>query len=207
MLQQSRATIGTRLLAIALLAAVPTSACTLNSNNRYRSRRFNFSCAAASVASPARSATCISAAAASIRPGPPRGGAAARRTRCRNFGSAPRSKLPNPTLADQLDLPKDQGIVVSDVLPDSAASKAGLKAHDIVLELDGKTVSSKLSDFSKQVGDIKADMPVDVVVLRRGKRETVKGLSLPEPPPQLAPAAPAPNAPKTPAKPAAPGIF
>ena len=107
-------------------------------------------------------------------------------------------------LVEQLDLPKDQGIVVNEVMPDSAASKAGLKAHDILLEVDGKTVTNKLPEFNKQISDIKADTPVDVVVLRKGKRETVKGLSLPEGPPQ---SVPAPNGPKAPAKPAAPGIF
>ena len=87
---------------------------------------------------------------------------------------------PNPTLVDQLDLPKGQGLVLEDVQADSAAAKAGLKPHDVLLELDGKPVSDEPAKFVRELGEIKADKAVDAVVLRRGKRETVKGLKLPE---------------------------
>jgi len=91
-------------------------------------------------------------------------------------------EVPNPTLIDQLDLPKEQGMVVNDVLESSPAAKAGLKPHDILLELDGKAVSSKIEDFSKLVNDIQANTPVDAVVMRKGRKETVKGISLPDAP-------------------------
>jgi membrane-associated protease RseP (regulator of RpoE activity) len=87
---------------------------------------------------------------------------------------------PGDTLVEQLELPKDQGLILREVTPDSAAAKAGLKAHDILLELDGKPVSSNPDEFRKALEGVKADKPVDVVVLRKGKKETVKGLSLPE---------------------------
>ncbi len=87
---------------------------------------------------------------------------------------------PSETLAEQLELPGDQGLVIRDVMADSAAAKAGLKAHDILLELDGKAVSSDPREFRKTVEGVKADTPVDAVVLRKGKKEMVKGLSLPE---------------------------
>src|SRR5262249_7733578 len=38
-----------------------------------------------------------------------------------------RVAAPNATLSEQLDLPKNQGMVIEDVQADSAASKAGLK--------------------------------------------------------------------------------
>jgi membrane-associated protease RseP (regulator of RpoE activity) len=87
---------------------------------------------------------------------------------------------PSAALVEQMDLPKGQGVVVEQVTPDSAAAKAGLKANDILLEVDGKPVPSEIPEFQKQLEAIKADTPVDVVVLRKGKRETLKGLSLPE---------------------------
>jgi membrane-associated protease RseP (regulator of RpoE activity) len=87
---------------------------------------------------------------------------------------------PSPALVEQLDLPKGQGLVVEHVTADSAAAKAGVKANDILVEVDGKSVPSEVADFQKQLEGIKADTPVDVVVLRKGKRETLKGLSLPE---------------------------
>jgi hypothetical protein len=87
---------------------------------------------------------------------------------------------PTPALADQLDLPRNQGLVLESVQSDSPATKAGLKAHDILLELNGKTVPANPQEFAAMVGEIKANTPVDAVVLREGKKETVKGISLPE---------------------------
>jgi membrane-associated protease RseP (regulator of RpoE activity) len=87
---------------------------------------------------------------------------------------------PSATLADQLDLPKGQGLVVENVAANSAAEKAGLKAHDILLEVGGKAVPDKVEGFLKVLDGVKAKTPVDVVVLRKGKKETLKGLSLPE---------------------------
>jgi len=105
----------------------------------------------------------------------------------RGFGRAPamgqpklgaRVDRPGATLADQLDLPKDQGVVLEDVLADSPASKAGLKQHDILLELGGKPVPSNPEEFVKFLGELKPNEAMDAVVLRKGKRETVKGLKL-----------------------------
>ena len=87
---------------------------------------------------------------------------------------------PTPVLIDQLKLPAGQGLVVAELLPESAAAKAGIMKHDILLEVDGKAVSSDLATFQKGVRDIKADVDVTVSVLRRGTRETIKGLRLPE---------------------------
>jgi len=87
---------------------------------------------------------------------------------------------PGGALADQLDLPKDQGLVVDKVAPNMPAAKAGLKPHDILLELNGKKVPSKVADFLPMLAKVEANKPVDAVVLRKGKRETIKGLKLPE---------------------------
>src|SRR5262249_43623968 len=87
---------------------------------------------------------------------------------------------PTATLAEQLDLPKGQGMVVEEVMADSAAAKAGIKSHDILLELNGKAVPADIREFAKLLDDIKANKKVEAVVLRKGKRETIKDLSLPE---------------------------
>ncbi len=87
---------------------------------------------------------------------------------------------PTETLVDQLDLPKGQGLVISQVLPDTPAAKAGLKPNDILLELNGKAVPSNQGEFVRQVQEIKADAKVDLVVLRKGKKETIKDVTLPE---------------------------
>ena len=87
---------------------------------------------------------------------------------------------PSDALVDQLELPKDQGLVIHDVTADSPAAKAGLKPNDILLELAGKPVANDPNELRKVVEGVKADTPVDAVVMRKGKKETIKGLSLPE---------------------------
>lgn len=102
------------------------------------------------------------------------------------FGNSPESRFgamvsrPNKVLVDQLELPKDQGLVIENVIANKPAAKAGLKPSDILLEIDGKAVSSRPGAFGKQVAGLKAKTPVDVVVMRKGKKETIKGLELPE---------------------------
>jgi serine protease Do len=47
-----------------------------------------------------------------------------------------------PELAEGLGLSRDWGVIISDVNPDGPAEKAGLKAGDVVLRLDGQMVES-----------------------------------------------------------------
>jgi hypothetical protein len=102
------------------------------------------------------------------------------------FGRQEESRLgvmvekPSETLVEQLDLPRGQGLVVREVETDSAAAKAGIKAHDVLLELNGKPVPDEARELAQQLEEIKANTPVDAVVLRKGKREMVKGITLPE---------------------------
>ena len=101
-----------------------------------------------------------------------------RRPRANRLGAVVQS--PTPVLVDQLDLPKDQGVVVQEVRDESAAGKAGLRPNDIVLELDGKAVPSQPEEFARMLDGIKPDAVVDATVLRKGKKETIKGIKLPE---------------------------
>jgi hypothetical protein len=84
------------------------------------------------------------------------------------------------TLVEQLELPKGQGLVVREVLPDSASARAGLKPHDVLLQFNGKSVPNRVEEFVRLMADIKADAVVEVVVLRKGKKETIKDVKLPE---------------------------
>lgn len=89
-------------------------------------------------------------------------------------------QTPSKTLVQQLDLPENQGLVIENLQADSAVAKAGLKQHDVLLELNGKAVPSNLRAFQTQLDEIKPDQVVDAVVLRKGKKETIKGLKLAE---------------------------
>lgn len=87
---------------------------------------------------------------------------------------------PPDVLIEHLDLPRGQGLVLSRVSTGSAAAKAGLKTHDILLEVDGKPVARDIKSFGDALAKVKEDTPVSVVVLRKGKNETIKGLELPK---------------------------
>ncbi len=84
-----------------------------------------------------------------------------------------------PVLAEQLDQVRGRGVVVSAVRPGSAAEKAGLKANDVVVEFAGKPVTDA-TEFLRLVYTTKTGEKVDAAVVRKGKRETVKGIELPD---------------------------
>jgi PDZ domain len=78
----------------------------------------------------------------------------------------------NPLRA-HLDLPKDQGLLVANVVPNGPAAKAGLKQYDILLKGNGKDLHEMkdLIDLVMSEGAKKGQITLDV--LRRNKHETV----------------------------------
>ena len=91
-----------------------------------------------------------------------------------------RIEVPSPALAAQVALPNGQGLVCADVPADSVAGKAGIKPFDILLEVAGKPVPSNAAEFVNQLRNVKADQPVDIVLLRKGRKETIKDVKLPD---------------------------
>ncbi|GIW80012.1 MAG: hypothetical protein KatS3mg105_1819 [Gemmatales bacterium] len=88
---------------------------------------------------------------------------------------------PSPVLADQLGLEKGSGLVIHHVMPNSAAAKAGFKPHDVLLQLAGKQVKSDHLEFVELLDSIEGGKEIDAVVLRKGKKETLK-VHVPEKP-------------------------
>ena len=86
---------------------------------------------------------------------------------------------PSAVLAEQLDLPADSGIVVTAVTPGSVAEKVGLKTNDVVLKLAGKDAPNEPAAFTELVARQKGGEKFEVVVLRKGKKETIKDVELP----------------------------
>jgi serine protease Do len=69
--------------------------------------------------------------------------------------------------------PDGKGILIQEILPDSAASKAGLKPKDIILKIDG-TEPTSLKEF---IGILDLKQPGDQVTLeiqRDCKEEKIK---------------------------------
>ncbi|NEX17653.1 MAG: serine peptidase [Halochromatium sp.] len=75
-------------------------------------------------------------------------------------------------LAEPFGLPHPVGALVSQVLPESPAEKAGLRAGDIILAFDGIDVPTS-SSLPPLVGVTKVDVTVPVELLRDGKRREV----------------------------------
>jgi len=71
-------------------------------------------------------------------------------------------------LAESFGLSRPQGALVSQVLPDSPAEKAGLQQGDIVTKIDGKPINLS-SDLPHIVGRIKPDTLVSASIVR-GRR-------------------------------------
>ncbi len=78
-----------------------------------------------------------------------------------------------PPLAAGLGLPRDWGVVVSDVVPGGPAAVAGLAEGDVVDTLDGKPVDS-LAALSGALYLHAAEQPVQMKVLRGAKAVTIQ---------------------------------
>jgi len=78
-----------------------------------------------------------------------------------------------PELAEALDLDVDRGAVITQVEPESAAEGAGLRAGDVITELNGSTVEGS-SDLANKVGLIRVGAEVEIAFLRDGRRQVVE---------------------------------
>ncbi len=73
-----------------------------------------------------------------------------------------------PDLAKAFKLDNQRGAFVNQVLPDSGAAKAGIKSGDVVVSLDGQTLSS-FAELRAKVGSLGPGVVVKLGILRGGK--------------------------------------
>tara|TARA_B110000263_G_scaffold248064_1_gene262179 strand:- start:11 stop:1417 length:1407 start_codon:yes stop_codon:yes gene_type:complete len=76
-------------------------------------------------------------------------------------------------LAEGLGLDSPKGALVSQVMPDSPAEKAGLKERDVIIEFDGNEIIYS-GDLPQTVGAIKPDTKVSALVYRDGRKKQIK---------------------------------
>ncbi|NOQ81436.1 MAG: Do family serine endopeptidase [Methylophaga sp.] len=76
-------------------------------------------------------------------------------------------------LAESFGLKKPHGALISKVMPDSPASKAGFEAGDVILKFNGKTIPTS-SSLPPIVGRTSIGKSVPVVVMRNNKRKTLQ---------------------------------
>lgn len=79
----------------------------------------------------------------------------------------------DPELAEAFGLSRQTGAIISKILPDSPAEKAGLKPGDIVTQIDGKRVRNA-ADVKNRIGLLNVGDVITFEILRDGKPMTVK---------------------------------
>ena len=77
-----------------------------------------------------------------------------------------------PGMGEFFGAKNDKGAVVTRVFDDSAAAKAGLKADDIVVELESEPIATA-NELMNRIAMHRPGSKVEVVVLREGKRKTI----------------------------------
>ncbi|MGM3190384.1 serine endoprotease DegQ [Dickeya dadantii subsp. dieffenbachiae] len=75
-------------------------------------------------------------------------------------------------IAKAFKVDAQRGAFVSEVIPKSAASKAGIKAGDVLVSLDGKPISS-FAELRAKVGTTAPGKTVRIGLLRDGKQQEV----------------------------------
>ena len=75
-------------------------------------------------------------------------------------------------LADAYKLPKPEGSLINQVSPKSPAEKAGLKPGDVILKLDGNSIS-RTSDLIYRLNRIAPNQTIQLEVLRDDKIRTI----------------------------------
>lgn len=75
-------------------------------------------------------------------------------------------------LAEAFGLKKNTGAVISKIIKDSPAEKAGLKPGDIVLKVDDKPVRHS-ADVKNHIGMLRIGERVEFEIMRGGKRKTI----------------------------------
>ncbi|MBW2542476.1 MAG: DegQ family serine endoprotease [Deltaproteobacteria bacterium] len=90
-----------------------------------------------------------------------------------------------PELAKEFELESESGALVSKVVPDGPADEAGVKRSDVIVEFDGKSIAD-LSELPRVVAETPVGKKVEVVVVRDGKRKTLRAKVGELPQPELA---------------------
>jgi serine protease Do len=73
-------------------------------------------------------------------------------------------------LAEYFGVPDGKGLLISDVRADSPAAKAGLKAGDVIVEIDGQKVE-RTTDLIRALNE-KKEGSVSITVIRNKNRQT-----------------------------------
>lgn len=74
-----------------------------------------------------------------------------------------------PELADTFDLDSPHGAFIKQVSPNSAAEKAGLKAGDVIISMNGSEIRS-FAELRAKVGTLRAGKTIQLEVIQNGQK-------------------------------------
>jgi serine protease Do len=77
-----------------------------------------------------------------------------------------------PEIADSLGLKKSQGALVAEPQPNSPAAKAGIKAGDVITQVNGEPVKDS-RELAKKIGAMQPGSKVNLTMLQNGSEKTV----------------------------------
>ncbi|HKQ18216.1 MAG TPA: Do family serine endopeptidase [Candidatus Eisenbacteria bacterium] len=78
-----------------------------------------------------------------------------------------------PELAESLDAPREEGIIISQLESDTPAAQAGLHQGDVIIEMNGKALNSDVNAFRLQVAQMPVGETIHLKVFREGKTQSV----------------------------------
>lgn len=84
-------------------------------------------------------------------------------------------------VAQELNIPFTQGVLVYELTPEGSADRAGIKKLDIITKINGKSVTTE-AELREYVGRSKADEIITVLLVRDGKEKEVPVRLIPKSP-------------------------
>ena len=78
-----------------------------------------------------------------------------------------------PDIAEAYGIKESQGALVSQVMPESAAERAGVKVGDIIRSVDGKGINNA-NELRNAIGLKRSGESVELEILRDGKKRKIK---------------------------------
>ena len=78
-----------------------------------------------------------------------------------------------PELAENLDLGKQDGVIIAAVLKNGPADRAGIRPGDILISVDGKNIAN-MKEMFNLIATLQPESKTGVVVLRDGKEVSLE---------------------------------
>ncbi len=74
--------------------------------------------------------------------------------------------------ADALDLEKAEGVIITEVLKDSAAEKSGLKPGDVIIAYNNRPIKS-MASFKNDIANLKPKDKISLTIIRNNKKKNI----------------------------------